>query len=79
MLFLKSKILSLKGTHNQVYNEDFSNAVVSKVKDTKFERNSQLSGYGLSDKSVVSKVKDTKFERNSQRCDSIISIASCCF
>ena len=42
MLFLKSKILSLKGTHNCRKYTTFFYMVVSKVKDTKFERNSQL-------------------------------------
>ena len=41
-LFLKSKILSLKGTHNRSMTLAISDKVVSEVKDTKFERNSQL-------------------------------------
>ena len=40
-LFLKSKILSLKGTHNEEEMRKDCSVVVSKVKDTKFERNSQ--------------------------------------
>ena len=46
MLFLKSKILSLKGTHNHDLEILYRFGVVSKVKDTKFERNSQLEQSG---------------------------------
>ena len=41
-LFLMSKIQDLKGTHNISPNTPFTNLVVSDVKDTRFERNSQL-------------------------------------
>ncbi len=40
-LFLESKILSLKGTHNSDHILKLYGFVVSRVKDTKFERNSQ--------------------------------------
>ena len=40
-LFLESKILSLKGTHNWFADGCAGASVVSRVKDTKFERNSQ--------------------------------------
>ncbi len=66
LLFLKSKILSLKGTHNKSSIVRPSLLVVSEVKDTKFERNSQLCSAWNIFVSVVSEVKDTKFERNSQ-------------
>ena len=41
MLFLKSKILSLKAIHNKNLILERTYEVVSEVKDTKFERNSQ--------------------------------------
>ena len=65
-LFLMSKIQDLKGTHNLVWHHFCCYSVVSDVKDTRFERNSQRNLYTLFPKSVVSDVKDTRFERNSQ-------------
>ena len=41
-LFLMSKIQDLKGTHNAMRVSIFIDIVVSDVKDTRFERNSQL-------------------------------------
>ena len=41
--------------------------IVSKVKDTKFESNSQQLCKAIPGCKIVSKVKDTKFESNSQR------------
>ena len=66
MLFLMSKIQDLKGTHN--LRKYIGNAVlvVSDVKDTRFERNSQHSDSYNVAYFVVSDVKDTRFERNSQ-------------
>ena len=40
-LFLMSKIQDLKGTHNAVPLHELNAHVVSDVKDTRFERNSQ--------------------------------------
>ena len=42
-LFLKSKILSLKAIHNLFDFVGVAKMIVSKVKDTKFESNSQPS------------------------------------
>ena len=61
-----SKIQDLKGTHNFFAWLTDHSSVVSDVKDTRFERNSQpRKAYHLTER-VVSDVKDTRFERNSQ-------------
>ena len=61
-----SKIQDLKGTHNFSKTWHKSVRVVSDVKDTRFERNSQHFANPISVSNVVSDVKDTRFERNSQ-------------
>ena len=65
-LFLMSKIQDLKGTHNHILARLGICRVVSDVKDTRFERNSQQLQSLLLLRRVVSDVKDTRFERNSQ-------------
>ena len=78
-LFQMSKIQNLKAIHNPVAIELKIAIVVSDVKDTKFESNSQpylgtqVLGY------VVSDVKDTKFESNSQLIHCLIFSLGCCF
>ena len=67
MLFLMSKIQDLKGTHNNRRYVFVSAYVVSDVKDTRFERNSQHENTIFIPTGVVSDVKDTRFERNSQQ------------
>ena len=66
-LFLMSKIQNLKAIHNTNVRLSSKNTVVSDVKDTKFESNSQRCFAVMANRSVVSDVKDTKFESNSQR------------
>ena len=61
-----SKIQDLKGTHNLLVQLYLLLFVVSDVKDTRFERNSQLEKKQAIFQEVVSDVKDTRFERNSQ-------------
>ena len=61
-----SKIQNLKAIHNNQLRQSRAAAVVSDVKDTKFESNSQLSMPSTILFIVVSDVKDTKFESNSQ-------------
>ena len=61
-----SKIQNLKAIHNSMENLIEVIVVVSDVKDTKFESNSQLQKLYHIFSFVVSDVKDTKFESNSQ-------------
>ncbi len=61
-----SKIQNLKAIHNLEEAEVFATTVVSDVKDTKFESNSQPNRRAKGSREVVSDVKDTKFESNSQ-------------
>ena len=53
--------------------------IVSKVKDTKFESNSQLFALCMVVEAIVSKVKDTKFESNSQQHTSVTKSVTNCF
>ena len=74
-----SKIQNLKAIHNFVKGTYAIMEVVSDVKDTKFESNSQLAWKKNAQMKVVSDVKDTKFESNSQLARSIYSRDSRCF
>ena len=74
-----SKIQNLKAIHNPVAIELKIAIVVSDVKDTKFESNSQLLPEISELIGVVSDVKDTKFESNSQLIDDFRRLLDCCF
>ena len=74
-----SKIQNLKAIHNDPYLSVLPFFVVSDVKDTKFESNSQLEPSALGYGKVVSDVKDTKFESNSQQLRPVIEKRPGCF
>ena len=74
-----SKIQNLKAIHNGIAAVLSGIVVVSDVKDTKFESNSQLRTFSFVFASVVSDVKDTKFESNSQLIRRYLSILTSCF
>ncbi len=74
-----SKIQNLKAIHNCPVQATMATIVVSDVKDTKFESNSQHFREKPDLDCVVSDVKDTKFESNSQHNLGNYQTAKCCF
>ena len=74
-----SKIQNLKAIHNLHVPYIPEIHVVSDVKDTKFESNSQQAIIFYNNFAVVSDVKDTKFESNSQLDMLCINNDKCCF
>ena len=66
MLFLKSKILSLKAIHNYTAKSKEEKLLFLKSKILSLKAIHNLYNFVVAAKMVVSEVKDTKFESNSQ-------------